>query len=124
MEESGAAKRKLGEVVAGLEAMTYAHPAICVIGGGFTGAAAAIACLKRLEQPFASRWLSRAPHWDAVSPLAATHPLHLLNVRARDLSVHAGPEITAVPEIVQQADAAAADIALRQHSKALLSAQR
>jgi glycine/D-amino acid oxidase-like deaminating enzyme len=25
---------------------------ICVIGGGFTGAAAAIACLKRIEQPF------------------------------------------------------------------------
>ena len=26
-------------------------PGICVIGGGLTGAAAAIACLKRIEQP-------------------------------------------------------------------------
>ena len=62
---------------------------VCVIGGGFTGAAAAIACLQRIAEPF---------HLTIVEPTASLgrgvaygghRPLHLLNVRARDLSVFA-----------------------------------
>ena len=69
--------------------MTYAHPAICVIGGGFTGAAAAIACLKRLEQPFCLSVVEPSAALGRGVAFGGHHPLHLLNVRARDLSIHA-----------------------------------
>ena len=69
--------------------MTYAHPAICVIGGGFTGAAAAIACLKRLEQPFRLSVVEPSAALGRGVAFGGHHPLHLLNVRARDLSIHA-----------------------------------
>jgi glycine/D-amino acid oxidase-like deaminating enzyme len=48
--------------------MTYARPAICVIGGGFTGAAAAIACLKRLSSRSAVRWSSQSLGPDILFP--------------------------------------------------------
>ncbi len=60
---------------------------VCVIGGGLTGAAAAIACLQRIDMPF---------HLTIVEPNSSLghgvaygghHPLHLLNVRARDLTI-------------------------------------
>ena len=56
----------------------------------FTGAAAAIACLARLDQPF--RLVVVEPSGSLGRGLAygAHHPLHLLNVRTRDLSVRAG----------------------------------
>jgi uncharacterized NAD(P)/FAD-binding protein YdhS len=69
--------------------MQEAPLTLCVVGGGFTGAAASIACLSRLDRPF---------HLVVVEPSAslgrgvaygAHHPLHLLNVRTRDLSVRA-----------------------------------
>jgi uncharacterized NAD(P)/FAD-binding protein YdhS len=62
---------------------------ICIVGGGFTGVAAAIACLARIEGPARltvvepDTWLGRGVAF------GAHHPLHLLNVRTRDLSVRA-----------------------------------
>jgi uncharacterized NAD(P)/FAD-binding protein YdhS len=69
--------------------MTYARPAIRVIGGGFTGAAAAIACLKRLKQPFRLSVVEPSQALGRGVAFGGHHPLHLLNVRARDLSIHA-----------------------------------
>jgi uncharacterized NAD(P)/FAD-binding protein YdhS len=69
--------------------MRKAPQTVCVVGGGFTGAAAAIACLARIDAPFRlvvvepSRSLGRGVAY------GAHHPLHLLNVRTRDLSVRA-----------------------------------
>ena len=63
------------------------QPSICVVGGGFTGVAAAIACLERLREPFRlilvepSAWLGRGVAF------GGHYPLHLLNVRTRDLSI-------------------------------------
>ena len=70
--------------------MRKAPLTLCVVGGGFTGAAAAIACLARLDQPF--RLVVVEPSGSLGRGLAygAHHPLHLLNVRTRDLSVRAG----------------------------------
>jgi uncharacterized NAD(P)/FAD-binding protein YdhS len=65
--------------------MTYARPVICVIGGGFTGAAAAIACLKRLTQPFRLSVIEPSQALGRGVASGGHHPLHLLNVRARDL---------------------------------------
>jgi uncharacterized NAD(P)/FAD-binding protein YdhS len=70
--------------------MTYDRPVICVIGGGFTGAAAAIACLKRLAQPFRLSVVEPGAALGRGVAFGGHHPLHLLNVRARDLSIHAG----------------------------------
>jgi uncharacterized NAD(P)/FAD-binding protein YdhS len=60
-----------------------------VIGGGFTGAAAAIACLKRLDQPFRLTVVEPSAALGRGVAFGGHHPLHLLNVRARDLSIHA-----------------------------------
>jgi uncharacterized NAD(P)/FAD-binding protein YdhS len=71
--------------------MTYAQqPAICVIGGGFTGIAAAIACLKRLKGTFRLSVVEPSHALGRGVAFGGHHPLHLLNVRARDLSIHAG----------------------------------
>ena len=64
-----------------------AHPVICIIGGGFTGVAAAIACLKRLERPFRLIMVEASPSLGRGVAFGGHHPLHLLNVRARDLSI-------------------------------------
>ena len=63
------------------------HLSVCVIGGGFTGAVAAIACLQQIDEPF--RLTIIEPHGSLGRGVAygGHHPLHLLNVRARDLSV-------------------------------------
>ena len=70
--------------------MRKAPLTLCVVGGGFTGVAAAIACLARLDRPF--RLVVVEPSGSLGRGLAygAHHPLHLLNVRTRDLSVRAG----------------------------------
>lgn len=60
---------------------------ICVIGGGFTGAAAAIGCLQRIDGPFHLTVIEPAASLGRGVAYGAHHPLHLLNVRARDLSV-------------------------------------
>lgn len=70
--------------------MTSAPPHdVCVVGGGFTGAAAAIACLNRLERPFRLSIIEPNAVLGRGVAYGGHQPLHLLNVRARDLSIHA-----------------------------------
>ena len=66
--------------------MTRTRPSICVIGGGFTGAAAAVACLKRIAHPFDLAIVETAALGRGAA-YGGHHPLHLLNVRTRDLSI-------------------------------------
>jgi len=62
---------------------------LCVIGGGFTGIAGAIALLNAVAEPF--RLSIIEPNSDLGRGVAfgGHHPLLLLNVRARDLSISA-----------------------------------
>jgi uncharacterized NAD(P)/FAD-binding protein YdhS len=62
---------------------------ICVVGGGFTGAAVAIACLARLQEPFRLVLIEPSAALGRGVAYGSHHPLHLLNARARDLSVRA-----------------------------------
>jgi uncharacterized NAD(P)/FAD-binding protein YdhS len=62
----------------------------CVVGGGFTGAAASIACLARIDRPFRLIVVEPSASLGRGVAYGAHHPLHLLNVRTRDLSVRAG----------------------------------
>jgi uncharacterized NAD(P)/FAD-binding protein YdhS len=62
---------------------------LCVVGGGFTGVAAAIACLRRLKEPFRLRLVEPSASLGRGVAFGAQHPLHFLNVRTRDLSIHA-----------------------------------
>src|SRR5262245_47647835 len=62
---------------------------VCVVGGGFTGAAAAIACLARIDRPFRLVVVEPGASLGRGVAYGAHHPLHLLNVRTRDLSVRA-----------------------------------
>ncbi len=94
--------------------MTYARPAICVIGGGFTGAAAAIACLKRLEQPFRLTVVEPSAALGRGVAFGGHHPLHLLNVRARDLSIHAAQPADFLNWAFRQLDQGENDAGLHQ----------
>jgi uncharacterized NAD(P)/FAD-binding protein YdhS len=69
--------------------MRYRPLHICIVGGGFTGVAAAIACLARIEWPFRLTLVEPAASLGRGVAFGAHHPLHLLNVRTRDLSVRA-----------------------------------
>ncbi len=69
--------------------MRRAPPTIGVIGGGFTGAASAIACLSRLPDPFRLVLIEPSAALGRGLAYGSHHPLHLLNVRTRDLSVRA-----------------------------------
>src|SRR6476469_5769914 len=69
--------------------MRKAPLTMCVVGGGFTGAAAAIACLARLDQPFRLVVVEPSGSLGRGVAYGAHHPLHLLNVRTRDLSIRA-----------------------------------
>ncbi len=60
---------------------------ICVIGGGFTGVAAAIACLHRVDTSFRLTVVEPAPDLGRGIAFGDRHPANLLNVRARDLTV-------------------------------------
>ena len=60
------------------------------MGGGLTGIAGAIACLARVERPFRLTVVEPAASLGRGVAFGAHHPLHLLNVRTRDLSVRAG----------------------------------
>lgn len=62
---------------------------ICVIGGGFTGSAAAISCLGRLDTPFRLTLVEPSAALGRGVAFGGHHPMHLLNVRARDLSIFA-----------------------------------
>jgi uncharacterized NAD(P)/FAD-binding protein YdhS len=68
--------------------MSRTHPHICVIGGGFTGAAAAIACLRRISEPFRLTIVEPGAALGQGVAFGGAQPLHLLNVRTRDLSIH------------------------------------
>jgi uncharacterized NAD(P)/FAD-binding protein YdhS len=70
--------------------MAKAPFTICVVGGGFTGAATAIACLTRIDAPFRLVMIESGPSLGRGIAYGSHHPLHLLNVRARDLSIRAG----------------------------------
>jgi uncharacterized NAD(P)/FAD-binding protein YdhS len=63
---------------------------LCVLGGGFTGVAAAIACLARIDVPFRLFVVEPGPALGRGVAFGGHHPLHLLNVRTRDLSIRAG----------------------------------
>ena len=70
-------------------AMRKAPFTLCVVGGGFTGAAIAIACLQRITEPFRLTMIEQSPQIGRGVAYGSHHPLHLLNVRARDLSIRA-----------------------------------
>jgi uncharacterized NAD(P)/FAD-binding protein YdhS len=63
---------------------------VCVVGGGFTGAAAAIACLSHLKAPFRLVMIEGTTALGRGLAYGSHHPLNLLNVRTRDLSIRAG----------------------------------
>ena len=63
---------------------------VCVIGGGFTGAAAAIACLEHVRVPFRLVLAEPSAALGRGVAYGSHHPLHLLNGRTRDLSIRAG----------------------------------
>jgi uncharacterized NAD(P)/FAD-binding protein YdhS len=63
---------------------------VCVVGGGFTGAAAAIACLTRIKTPFRLVMIEPSAALGRGVAYGSHHPLNLLNVRTRDLSIRAG----------------------------------
>ncbi len=70
--------------------MRKAPLTVSVLGGGFTGAAASIACLARIDRPFRLVVVEPSASLGRGVAYGAHHPLHLLNVRTRDLSVRAG----------------------------------
>jgi uncharacterized NAD(P)/FAD-binding protein YdhS len=67
--------------------MRAAPLTVGVIGGGFTGAASAIACLVHLAEPFRLLIIEPSAVLGRGVAYGSHHPLHLLNVRTRDLSV-------------------------------------
>ena len=62
---------------------------ICVVGGGFSGVASAIACLTRIKTPFRLTIIDPNPVLGQGIAYGSHHALHLLNARTRDLSVRA-----------------------------------
>ena len=70
--------------------MRAAPLTVGVIGGGFTGAAGAMACLARLPEPFRLVLIEPSAVLGRGVAYGSHHPLHLLNVRTRDLSIRAG----------------------------------
>jgi uncharacterized NAD(P)/FAD-binding protein YdhS len=72
-----------------LRPMRKAPFTLCIVGGGFTGAATAIALLARVTTPFRLVMIEQSPQLGRGVAYGSHHPLHLLNVRARDLSIRA-----------------------------------
>jgi uncharacterized NAD(P)/FAD-binding protein YdhS len=70
--------------------MPEAPLTVCVLGGGFTGAAAAVACLSHLKAPFRLIMIEGTTSLGRGLAYGSHHPLNLLNVRTRDLSIRAG----------------------------------
>jgi len=63
---------------------------MCVVGGGFTGAAIAIACLTRIKSSFGLTMIEPSSSLGRGVAYGSHHSLHLLNVRTRDLSIRSG----------------------------------
>jgi uncharacterized NAD(P)/FAD-binding protein YdhS len=70
--------------------MPKAPSTVCVVGGGFTGAAAAIACLSHIKTPFRLTMIEGTASLGRGVAYGSHHPLNLLNVRTRDLSIRPG----------------------------------
>jgi uncharacterized NAD(P)/FAD-binding protein YdhS len=70
--------------------MSKAPLSVCVVGGGFTGAAAAVACLSHVKALFRLVMIEGTTSLGRGVAYGSHHPLNLLNVRARDLSIRAG----------------------------------
>ena len=70
--------------------MQDGHLTVCVVGGGFTGAAVAVACLSHLKSPFRLVMIEGTSSLGRGLAYGSHHPLNLLNVRTRDLSIRAG----------------------------------
>jgi uncharacterized NAD(P)/FAD-binding protein YdhS len=70
--------------------MSKAPFTVCVVGGGFTGAAAAIACLSHLKAPFRLVMIEGTTALGRGLAFGSHYPLNLLHVRTRDLSIRAG----------------------------------
>ena len=70
--------------------MSNAPLSVCVVGGGFTGATAAVACLSHIKAPFRLVMIEGTTSLGRGVAYGSHHPLNLLNVRARDLSIRAG----------------------------------
>ena len=64
---------------------------ILVIGGGLSGAAVAYALLSRAFKPVLVSVVGRSPLGEGAA-YSSTHPLHLLNVRARGMSLVDGDD--------------------------------
>jgi uncharacterized NAD(P)/FAD-binding protein YdhS len=70
--------------------MPKAPSTVCVVGGGFTGAAAAIACLSHIKAPFRLTMIEGTASLGRGVAYGSHHRLNLLNVRTRDLSIRPG----------------------------------
>jgi uncharacterized NAD(P)/FAD-binding protein YdhS len=70
--------------------MSEAPFTVCVVGGGFTGAAAGVACLSHLKTPFRLVIIEGTSALGYGLAYGSHRPLNLLNVRTRDLSIRAG----------------------------------
>jgi uncharacterized NAD(P)/FAD-binding protein YdhS len=70
-----------------IEEMRNVRRSICVIGGGFTGVAGAIACLERVGEPFRLFLVEPGASLGRGVAFGGYYPLNLLNVRTRDLSI-------------------------------------
>src|SRR6187551_671211 len=70
--------------------MSEAPFTVCVVGGGFTGAAAGVACLSHLKTPFRLLIIEGTSALGYGLAYGSHRPLNLLNVRTRDLSIRAG----------------------------------
>jgi uncharacterized NAD(P)/FAD-binding protein YdhS len=74
--------------------MREAPLTVCVVGGGFTGTAAAIACLSRLDRPFRLVVVEPSGSLGRGVAYGAHHPLHLLMcVPATSRCARANPAI-------------------------------
>src|SRR6185369_17495835 len=79
--KSGGSKSEMG--------MSEAPFTVCVVGGGFTGAAAGVACLSHLKTPFRLVIIEGTSALGQGLAYGSHRPLNLLNVRTRDLSIRA-----------------------------------
>jgi len=68
-----------------------ARPRVLVIGGGLSGAAVAHALLARADRPLLVTVIGRSPTGEGAA-YGSPHPLHLLNVRSRGMSLIDGDD--------------------------------
>jgi len=69
--------------------MSEAPFTVCVVGGGFAGAAAGVACLSHLKTPFRLVMIEGTSALGQGLAYGSHRPLNRHNVRTRDLSIRA-----------------------------------